>query len=405
MKLVIAGNGVGSVTLIKELKKLNFDAKIDVFTDEKRPFYWRPRLIEVLANEATIKDITPYNEKWYDSHNVKLHLSDPIVELNINDKKARSKAGKIMSYDAFIFANGSKCFVLPIKGNDLENIYTLRDYDDVENIKKHYGHSTKIVVIGGGILGIEMAAALKQAGENEVSVVEFFPYLLPRQLDKQAATVLKKQLERSYGINFLLGKATAELGGEKKVEKISFSDKTSINADVVIFSVGVRSNTNVAKKSGIKVERGIVIDEHLKTNANGVYAVGDVAQYDNVVYGTVPPSVEQARALAGVLASQNRTYTGSIMSNMLKVAGINLLSTGKTNPDDGNFRFASQGDMSRGIYKKVILEKGRFVGSIAIGIKTQEALRMKKLVENGESIRSDILKYVELAELSEGGMI
>ncbi len=401
MNLVIAGNGVGSVTLIKELKKLNFDAKIDVFTDENRPFYWRPKLIEVLANEETIENITPYDEKWYNTHGTKLHLSDPIVGLDIGDKKAKSKSGKVISYDVFVFANGSRCFVLPIEGKELENVYTLRNYEDVEKIKKHYEHSKRFVIIGGGILGIETAAALKRAGENDVTVVEFFPYLLPRQLDKQAAAVLKNQLERSYGINFLLGKVTEKLKGEKEVKKVAFSDKTSIDADVVIFSVGVRSNTSAAKKSGIKVEKGIVINERLETSVDDIYAIGDVAQYDKVVYGTVPPSVEQARTLAKVLTSKKGTYTGSIMSNMLKVAGIDLLSIGKIDPEDENFRFASQGDMNRGLYKKVILKEEKFAGFITIGVKKQKALKMKKMVENQESIKSDILKYVEFNEKEE----
>ena len=398
MHIIIAGNGVSSVTFLKEIKKTLDDVEFDIFSEEVRPFYWRPRLIEILANEATIDEITPYNEEWYKKRNAKLHLSEKIIKLDAKNQIVETSKGSRLKYDVFIFANGSKPFLLPIKGNNLKNVHVLRTYDDVEKIKSHYGKSKKFVIIGGGVLGIEMAAALNRAGEKNISIVEFFPYLLPRQLDKAGAFVLKESLESKYQIRILLGKATSKIIGKDEVEGVEFSDKSSVEADVVIFSTGVRPNVEVAKEAGIQVEKGIVVDEKLRTSAKNVYAIGDVAQHGKVVYGTVEPAVEQAKILAKVLSSENAKYSGSVMSNTLKVAGIELLSIGKIDPDSGKVRFSSQGDSKRGLYKKIVVENGKFVGAITVGVSKKEASNFKKIVQEGQSPTSEISKYVNLEE-------
>ncbi|WP_051962989.1 NAD(P)/FAD-dependent oxidoreductase [Mesoaciditoga lauensis] len=402
MHIVIAGNGVSAITFLKEIKRESKNVEIDVFSEEARPFYWRPRLIEVMANEASIEEITPYDEKWYEEHNAKLHLSESIVEIDTKNKKAKTSKGNIVEYDAFIFANGAKPFLLPVPGNDLKNVYTIRTYEDVEKIKSHYGKSNKFVIIGGGVLGIETAAALNRAGEKEVSIVEFFPYLLPRQLDKPGAFVLKEVLERKYPLKFLLGKATSRIVGSDKVKGVEFSDKTSVKADVVIFSTGVRPNVEVAKKAGIKVEKGIVVDDTLKTNVDDVYAIGDVAQHKGRVYGIVPPAVEQARTLAKILFSDEKVkYEGSIMANTLKVAGVDLLSVGKIDPDSGNVIFSSQGDTNKGLYKKVVVEDGSFVGVVSVGIDKKSAFKLKKLVDEKKEPTSSIFQYVKFDDEEE----
>ena len=402
MHIVIAGNGVSAITFLKEMKKESKNVEIDVFSEETRPFYWRPRLIEVMANEVSIEEITPYDEKWYEEHNAKLHLSESIVEIDTKNKKVKTSKGNIVEYDAFIFANGAKPFLLPVPGNDLKNVYTIRTYEDTEKIKSHYGKSNKFVIIGGGVLGIETAAALNRAGEKEVLIVEFFPYLLPRQLDKPGAFVLKEVLERKYPLKFLLGKATSRIVGSDKVEGVEFSDKTSVKANVIIFSTGVRPNIEVAKKAGIKVEKGIVVDDALKTNVDDVYAIGDVAQHRGRVYGIVPPAVEQARTLAKILSSDEKAkYKGSIMANTLKVAGVDLLSVGKIDPDSGNVIFSSQGDTKKGLYKKVVVEDGSFVGVVSVGIDKKSAFKLKKLVDEKKEPTSSIFQYVKFDDEEE----
>ncbi len=399
MKIAIAGNGIGCVTLVKELNKSSKNFDIEIFTDEPRPFYWRPRLIEVLANEASIEEITPYDERWYEKHNAKLHLSDPVVKVYPTEKKLILKSGKEIKYDFFVFANGGKPFVLPVPGKDLGNVHTLRRYEDVLEIKKHYGVSKKFVIICGGVLGIEAAAALSHAGEKDITIVEFFPYLLPRQLDKPGSMVLRTFLERKYNLKFLLGKATSELKGNENVKEVLFSDGKSVEADVVIFSTGIRPRISVAKEAGINVEKGIVVDDTLQTNVENIYAIGDVAQHRKRIYGIVPPAVEQARVLASVLNGEDKKYRGTIMSNTLKVAGIDLLSVGVIDPDVGNYSFASNGNSNKGLYKKVVVEGNKMIGAISVGAKKKDTLKLKKLVELGSILDSTkILEYIDFKE-------
>ncbi len=395
MKVVVAGNGISCITLIKEIRKFSSEIQIEIFTDEPRPFYWRPRLIELLANEANVEGITPYDISWYENNGISLHLSDPIADLDTASKMARTTSGKVVGYDVFVFANGAVPFVLPIPGRELDNVYTLRTFEDVERIRKHYGKSKKFTVIGGGVLGIETAAALKRAGEKEVSIVEFFPYLLPRQLDAPGASVLKALLEKNYDLAILLGKTTSSIEETNDAKRVLFSDGTSIDTDVVIISSGVRPNTGVAKAAGIAVEKGIVVDDAMKTSAEGVCAVGDVVQHRKKVYGMVPPSVEQARTLGQTLCSKDSSYCGSVPSAVLKVAGIELMSVGEIEPDNGKSVFSSFGNMAEGFYKKVVVSDNRFKGAITIGIKKAEALKMKKMVDEGEVPSDRITEYIK----------
>lgn len=395
MKIVVAGMGIGCITMIKEIRKFSYEPQIEVFTDESRPFYWRPRLIELLANESDLEKITPYNIDWYENNGVILHFSNPIVGIDTSSKKALSRSGLTVDYDAFVFANGAMPFVLPIPGKELSNVYTLRTFEDVEKIKSHYGKSKKFTIIGGGVLGIETASALKRAGEQDVTVVEFFPYLLPRQLDASGSAVLKFLIEKKYELKLLLGKTTSSIEGNESVEKIKFADGTSIDSDVVIFSAGVRPNVEIAKSSGITVEKGIVVDDAMQTNVEDVYAIGDVAQHQKRIYGIEPPAVEQAKVLGQILCSKSSKYHGSVPSAILKVAGIDLLSVGEIEPNNEKSIFSSFGDMIEGFYKKVVVSDGYFVGVITIGVKRPDALKMKKLVDEKVAPSNSIVEYVK----------
>ncbi len=398
MKILVIGNGVASFTLIRELLKHDGNFKMDVFSEEDHPFYWRPRLIELLANEADLETITPHDVKWYEDKGIALHLGEKVVQVNTEEKKLFTLGKREFEYDVLVIASGAKPFLPPVRGNDLKSVYTVRTYKDVSALKKNYGQEKKFVIIGGGVLGLEIAAALKRAGEDNVTVVEHSPYLLSRQLDSTGGQVLKNELKRHYDIDFLLSKSVTEIKGDGKVEGVTFSDGTECEADVVIFSTGVRTNVNFLENTEIKIERGIVVNDSLETNIKGVYAIGDVAQHRGIVYGTMPPAVEEAKILAGILNAEDVSYQGSIRSNMLKVAGLEVMSIGTFEPISGEELFSSQGDMLRGKYKKVIVKDGKFAGAIAVGVKKSDMLSMKNMVENGDKPTLPIYEYTKLEE-------
>lgn len=398
MNVVVAGNGVSCITMIKEIRKHSSEPRIEVFTDEPRPFYWRPRLVEMLAGEANEKEITPYDPKWYEDNGVVLHLSDPVTALDTSPKKATSESGKTFSYDAFVFANGAKPYVPPIPGRELDGVFTVRTVEDVEKIRGLFGKSKKFVVIGGGILGLETAAALGRAGEKEVTVVEFFPYLLPRQIDAPGASVLRALIERKYGMKLLLGKTTASVEGNGSAERVGFSDGSYADADAVIISAGVRPDIVLARNSGIRTEKGIVVDDFMRTGTEGVYAIGDVAQHREKVYGIVPPAIEQAKVLGNILCSKDSRYSGSVPSAMLKIAGIELMSVGEFEPSDGESVFSSLGSLAGGFYKKIVVRDNFFTGAVTVGVKKTEALKLKKMVDDKAGLSGSILEYVRKEE-------
>lgn len=398
MRILVIGNGVASFTLIRELLKHDGNFKMDVFSEEDYPFYWRPRLIELLSNETDLKTITPYDVKWYEDRGVTLHLGEKVVQVNTEEKKLLTLGKREFEYDVLVIASGAKPFLPPVKGNNLKSVFAVRTYKDVSALKENYGQEKKFVIIGGGVLGLEIAAALKRAGEDSVTVVEYFSYLLPRQLDSTGGQVLENELKRHYDINFLLSKSVTEIKGDGKVKGVTFSDGTECEADVVIFSTGVRTNVDFLENTGIEIERGIVVNDSLETNVKGVYAIGDVAQHRSIVYGTMPPAVEEAKVLAGILNGEDVSYQGSIRSNMFKVDGLEMISVGTFEHISSEDFFSSQGDMLRGKYKKVIVKDGKFAGVIALGVKKSDILSMKNMVENGDKPTLPVYEYTKLEE-------
>ncbi len=398
MRIALIGNGVASFTLIRELSKYKGNFDIDVFTQEVHPFYWRPRLIEVLANETMLEDITPHNKKWYEERNTVLHLQEKVVKVDFEKKHLYTSKNESYEYDILVIASGAKPFLPPVKGNNLKGVYTIRTYEDVATLKENYDKVDNFVVIGGGVLGLETAAALKRAKQKSVTVVEHSAHLLSRQLDVLGGQVFEEAFRKRYGVKFMVLKSVSEIKGNERVESVLFSDGTEIKADVVIFSTGVRANVEFLEESPLKIERGIVVGDLLETNLKDVYALGDVAQHNGILSGTMPPAVEEAKVLARVLNGELASYKGTIRSNILKIAGLEVVSVGNVLSLSEEDIFSCQGDLKRGIYKKVVANNGKFIGAIGIGIEKKVALSMKKMVENGEKPNFPLYEYTKLEE-------
>lgn len=228
-------------------------------------------------------------------------------------------------------------------------------------------------------MGLELATSLKKLGQ-QVEVIEIFPRLLPRQLDQDGASILKDRIE-SRGINITLGVKTEEILGEKKVSSVLFDDGKELSGDLVLISAGIRSNTALAVDAGIKVERGVVVDQHLQTSVNDVYAAGDVAEFEGRVYGIIPAAMEQAKIVAmNMLKKEKQIYKGTTPTNNLKISGIELTSMGIVNPEKPQYEEIKKIDRERGIYKKIILEQGKIVGAIILGNK-KGVTSIKKLMD------------------------
>ncbi len=366
MKVVIVGSGLAGVTAARTIREGDPKTRISVYTNENYFYYPRPRLYEVLSGEAKPEEICMFSEKWYEKRGIKVHLSKTVVGIETAKKELLLEDGLRVDYDRLLLASGAHPFVPPIRGVEKTGVFTLRSMKDALTVKEHTKKTREAIIIGGGLLGLEFATSLRKLGQ-QVEVVEIFPRLLPRQLDQDGAMMLKDRIE-TRGIKIVLGATTEEILGKETVSGILLDNGKELSGDFVLISAGVRPNTDLAAEAGIKVEKGVVVDQYLQTSANDVYAAGDVAEFDGRVYGIIPAAMEQARiAATNMLEKEKQAYEGTIPSNTLKIVGIDLTSMGLVNPEGSQYEEIKKIDEERGVYKKIVLQQGRIVGAIILG--------------------------------------
>ncbi|WP_137719818.1 nitrite reductase large subunit NirB [Methylobacillus flagellatus] len=383
MKLVVIGNGMAGMRTVEELLKIAPDLyDITVFGDEPHPNYNRIMLSPVLAGEQTISDIILNSREWYAENNITLHVGKRINKIDRTRRIAYAEDGTEAEYDRLLLATGSKPFMLPIPGGDLQGVIGFRDIKDVDTMidtAKQFKHA---VVIGGGLLGLEAANGLKIQG-MDVTVVHKNEWLLERQLDRTAGKMLQKSLE-AKGLTFLLQKDTEQLiGNDGRVTAVRFKDGQQIQADLVVMAVGIRPNYALAESAGIYCNRGIVVNDTMQTYDPRVYAVGECVAHRGISYGLVAPLFEMAKVCATHLANFGiGRYVGSVTSTKLKVTGIDLFSAGDFSGGEDTEEIVLH-DAVGGVYKKLIIKDDKIIGSVLYGDTTDgswyfQLLRDKK---------------------------
>lgn len=361
MNYLIIGAGAAGASAAKEIiKNRKEDDQITIFTDEAYPFYYRPRLIECLSGEVEIEDIIINDQDWFSSNNIDLHLNEKITEIDSDNKIIKSKKASY-SYDKLLLANGSHCFIPPFSGVELENIFTLRTAADLKEINSAAEKAKKAVVVGGGLLGLEMAYNFCRAG-LDTTVLEVSSCLLSRQLDQKGADLLEKRLNEK-NIKVITNANTKAFKGSKEVEKVILEDK-ELEADLVLISTGVRSNTKLVEDLAIEKNKGILVNSQMQTSNSDIFAAGDVAEFNDHVYGIWPPSLAQGRVAGKVMSGSEAEFDGYVPSHKLKIAGINVLSIGELDRE-GNYEQKILEDNDT--YVKVIEDGGKKIGAIIVG--------------------------------------
>ena len=367
-KLILIGNGMAGVRTLEELLKLAPDAyDITVFGAEPHPNYNRILLSPVLAGEKTLDDIIINGDAWYAEHGITLHKGRKVVAIDRQGRRVIAEDGHEESYDRLLLATGSAPFILPLPGKELDGVIGFRDIRDVDLMLEASSQYRHAVVIGGGLLGLEAANGLRKRG-MEVTVVHVLDSLMERQLDKPAAALLKRALEDG-GLNFLMEAQTEALlgGGSGRVRAVRFKDGLEIPADLVVMAVGIRPNVELAKAGDLHCERGIVVDDALRTSDPHIHAVGECVQHRGNLFGLVAPLFEQAKVCADHLAGRGAAaYEGSVTSTKLKVTGIDLFSAGDFQGGDGYEELVFQ-DPGRGVYKKLVVRDNRVKGAVLYG--------------------------------------
>jgi nitrite reductase (NADH) large subunit len=363
-KYIIIGNGVAGTTAGENIRNIDKEGSIKIISDEDLPFYSRIRLNEYIAGELKEEDLVIKKDRWYEDNNIELILNTRIVDANSGKKTIVTENGQALSYDKLLIATGSHSFIPPIKGSDKTGVFALRNIDDGTNILKYAKDIDDVVVIGGGLLGLEVANALRKTGKK-ITVVEFFSRLLPRQLDEGGANRLQGIMEK-LGLSFRLDAKTSEIGGSERVEEVLLESGEKLPAQMVIISAGVRPNLELAELLGVNCGRGIAVNEKLETNVPDIYAAGDAAEYNEMMYGIWPASSEQGKAAGINMADGEFIYNGTTMANTLKVVGVDVASVGKID-DDENFESKIVSDEK--VYKKIVFDNNKIIGCIMLGDK------------------------------------
>ena len=359
---LIVGNGVAGTTAAENIRKQDKEGKITIVTDEDFPFYWRLRLNEYLAGDITEEALAAKKAQWYGDQRIDLKLKTLIAGADPNEKVVFTEDKQRLSYDSLLIATGSHSFIPPIKGSEKEGVFALRNIQDARGISVWAKDIEDVVLIGGGLLGLEAGNALLKLGKK-VTVVEFFPRLLPRQLDVEGAQRLQKIMEK-IGFSFRLGARTQEISGNDQVTGVLLEGGESIPSKMVIISAGVRPNLELAEPLGLENDKGIKVDEYLRTNQTDIYAAGDVAEFRGMPYGIWPAAMEQGQIAGTNMAGGNLVYKGTTMANSLKIVGVDLASAGNIDAENEKESRVVTDDK---VYKKIVMENNQIVGCIMLG--------------------------------------
>ncbi|WP_339870051.1 nitrite reductase large subunit NirB [uncultured Algoriphagus sp.] len=400
-KVIVIGNGMVGYKFCEKLAAhpLRDQFEVVVFGEEFRPAYDRVHLSEYFSLDSADKLLLASRE-WYDENHIELRTGEMITSIETETKRVFTHKHDYFEYDYLILATGSAPFVPTIKGVDKLGVFVYRTIEDLDAIQeyaeklKHEG-KFKASVLGGGLLGLEAANAAKELG-MQTDVIEFAPRLMPRQLDKAASDMLQRKIE-SLGMKIHLGKNSQEIIGEEGIEKINFTDDTSLQTDMLIISAGIRPRDELAVKCGLKTgERGgVYVNNKMETSDPAIYAIGEVALYNNGIYGLVAPGYEMAGVAVEHITGGEKLMSPSIdMSTQLKLVGTEVASFGDPFIENDEVTAIVYENKQRGVYKRINIAKdgSKLLGGIMVGDSSdyntlfQLYINAMKLPENPEDL-------------------
>ena len=351
-----------------------------------------------MAGEQEFDEIITHDADWYAQKGITTRFGETVVKIDKQKKLVVTPQGTT-PYDKLVIATGSASFFIPVQGNDLPGVVGFRDLDDVTAMLAAAGRTdAKAVVIGGGLLGLEAAAALHKQG-MDVTVLHLMDHLMERQLDPAAGYLLQKELE-GRGIKVVCKAHTAAILGKDHVDAVLLEEGDLFPADLVVMAAGIRPETRLAIEASIRVERGIWVDDTMQTTAEDIYALGECVEHDEVVYGLVAPLFDMAKVLAKTLHGETAAFVAPMVSTKLKVTGVDLFSVGDFAEGEGREEIVFR-DPARGIYKRLILRDNKIIGVVMYGDTTDSGWFFDKL-KSGEDI-SDIRETLIFGPAYQGG--
>jgi nitrite reductase (NADH) large subunit len=363
-RYLIIGNGVAGARAAVKIREADQKGEIHIFTEEAYPFYYRVRFPEYVAGEVTIQNLTIHTKEWYQSKEIGIHLEEGITEVNTAKKEVTSQKGKRYTYDLLLMATGGNAFIPPIKGTEKRGVFTLRTMKDAIGMREFSEGVKQAILVGAGLVGLETGGALLRRG-IKVAVIEHNPRILPRQVDPEGAKILQGKME-SMGFSFFLNGQSEEIIGKENVEGLRLKDGRAVEGQMVIISAGVKPNVKLAQAIGLDTKNGILINDRLETKIEGIFAAGDVAEHRGRVYGIWPAAQRQGETAGVNMAGGSILYEGTVVSNTLKVVGIDLTASGDIDAE-GKLECVVKSEKEKNIYRKVIFKEDKIVGCILLG--------------------------------------
>ncbi len=403
-RLLVVGNGMAGLRFVEEaLRRSPGCYALTAVGKEPHPAYNRVLLSSLLAGDIGEDDIRLRDYAWYSENGIDLITGDAAARLDLTGRTVHLDSGRTVAFDRLVLATGSNPIRLPIPGHDLPGVLTFRDQADIAAMRRLSATGSRAIVIGGGLLGIEAAYGLARAGVP-VTLIHLMDRLMERQLDPRAALMLQQALT-ARGIDVVLEAETATIFGEARVEGVALKDGRRIDGGMVVFAIGIRSETSLAREAGVPCNRGIIVDDSLATAVPGIYAIGECAEHRGTVYGLVEPAYAQGKVLAARLAGDDAAYEGTVLATNLKVSGVPVFSAGDfLGGDDSEDIILS--DPGLATYKRLIVRRTdgeqRLAGAVLFG-DTGDGLWYLDLIRSGTAIdrmRADLIfgrDFVEAA--------
>jgi ferredoxin-nitrate reductase len=379
-RIVVIGAGAGTYGFVKSYRALNHDDEITIFSKENFPFYNRVMLPDYISGEQQWEQLVKMKDEDEPAYNIRLLRGVSIEKIDRVNKQVTDSRGIKTSYDVLLVATGSRAAV-PKNVPSLPGIFTMRSRTDADSFKRHISNNSHVVIVGGGLLGLEMAASLREMG-IKITIVQRISRFLNRQLDDLGSRLLHEEMA-DQGCDIYYDDEVQLYYGRSKLTGIGLKSGRKINCDAMILAIGTTPNLEIAKECGLECRRGVVVNERLQTSDPHIYAIGEIAEFEHTLYGITAAAEQQAEVVAGYLNGDIASYyKGSLFMNIIKIHGFDLCSIGLPEcPDDKDYEEVVFIDKAKRYYKKCIIHQDRLVGAILIGDKS-EFLEFKDLIAN-----------------------
>lgn len=363
-KIIIIGNGAAGISAAEAILSQSIDVEITMITSENVGYYYRPMLSDYISQPTLPNRFFLHEDNWYIENNISFLKNHTVTFINTSDKSIELDNKEILFFDKLILATGSYNFIPPLKGIQFPNVMSLRTLDDANNIREIISPSKKAVIIGGGLLGLELGWQLIKSN-MEVTVIEMMDRLLPKQLDTETSKIFLQQVEGT-GMKIITSTGTKEIVGENNAKAVLLDNGKEIPCDYVFISIGIRADIELAKKSNIKTNRGILVDEKMRTNFEDIFAAGDCCEYDGINFGIWPEALAQGKVAGLNAVGVKNTYETVVPFNMYHGMNMKLFSMGDCGNDiTTEYDIVSYDEASN--HEKYFFKNNTLVGGILFG--------------------------------------